>query len=94
MTSLPQSIRQAWEDHDGPAILATVNEEGLPNIIYVICVAVFGDDRFVIADNYFDKTRKNVLLGGNGSLLFRDKQGKAYQVKGESGILHKWRGIR
>ena len=81
MASLPTSVREAWEDRDGPAILATVSPEGLPNIIYVGCVGAFGEDRLVVADNYFDKTRKNLLNGGKGSLLFRCKKGKAYQVK-------------
>jgi len=82
MTSLPESVRRAWEDRDDPVILATVDENGVPNIIYVTCVAMYGDDRLVVADNYFDKTRKNVLRGGTGSMLFRDRQGKTYQVKG------------
>lgn len=83
MTRLPESVRNAWEDRDDPAILATVDENGAPNIIYVTCVGMYGDDRLVVADNYFDKTRKNVLRGGTGSMLFRDKQGKTYQAKGK-----------
>ena len=82
MASLPESVRQAWKDRDGPVILATVSQDGTPNIIYATCVGVFGDDRLVVADNYFDKTRKNLLVGGKGSLLFRSKAGKAYQAKG------------
>ena len=82
MALLPTSVRQAWEDCDGPAILATVSPEGLPNIIYVGCIGAFGEDRLLVADNYFDKTRKNLLNGGKGALLFRGKNGKAYQVKG------------
>ncbi len=82
MTALPDSIRQAWEDRDGPVILATVSPDGVPNIIYASCVGAFGEDRLVVADNYFDKTRRNLLGGGKGSLLFRSKDGKAYQVKG------------
>jgi len=82
MTSLPEGVRQAWENRDGPVILATVGENGAPNIIYVTCVGVLGDDRIVVADNYFDKTRKNLLRGCKGSMLFRDKKGKAYQIKG------------
>jgi len=82
MTSLPENVRQAWEDRDGPVILATVGENGAPNIIYVTCVGVLGDDRIVVADNYFDKTRKNLLRGCKGAILFRDKKGKAYQIKG------------
>jgi len=82
MIVLPDSVREAWEDRDGPMILATVSPEGVPNIIYVGCVGAFGEDRLVVADNYFHKTRKNLLNGGKGSLLFRSKKGKAYQVKG------------
>ena len=83
MASLPTSVREAREDRDGPVILATLSPEGLPNIIYVGSVGAFGEDRLVVADNYFDKTRKNLLNGGKGSLLFRCKKGKAYQVKGK-----------
>ncbi|MFW6106693.1 MAG: pyridoxamine 5'-phosphate oxidase family protein [bacterium] len=81
MRALPDSVRQAWEDRDGPVILPTVSPEGIPNIIYATCVAAFGEDRLVVADNYFDKTRRNLLTGDKGSLLFR-KKGKEYQVKG------------
>jgi len=82
MAFLPESVRQAWEDRDGPVILATVSTDGAPNIIYATCVGAFSNDRLVVADNYFDKTRKNLLTGGKGALLFRSKKGKAYQVKG------------
>lgn len=85
MASLPDSVRQAWENREGPAILATVTPEGVPNIIYVAAIsAIFspGDDRLVVADNYFDKTRKNILAGSPGAMLFMDTEGKACQVKG------------
>jgi len=82
MTSLTNDVRQAWNDRDGPVILATVDADGTPNIIYATCVSAFGDDRLVVADNYFDKTRKNLLRGGKGALLFMTKDGKAYQAKG------------
>ena len=82
MMSLPLSVRQAWEDRDGPVILATVGTDGVPNIIYVGCVGAFGEDRLVVAGNYLDKTRKNLLSGGKGALLFRSSDGKVFQVKG------------
>lgn len=82
MPSLPESVRQAWEKRDGPVILATVSPDGIPNIIYVTCVGAFGDDRLVVADNYFDKTRRDIVAGAKGALLFRSQTGKAYQVKG------------
>lgn len=82
MSALTQNIREAWDNRDGPVILATVSRDGRPNIIYATCVGIFGDDRLVVADNFFNKTRQNLLLGCKGALLFRSKDGKAYQVKG------------
>ncbi len=82
MATIRRIVRDAWEDHDGPAILATVSGEGIPNIIYVGSVSIFGEDRFVVADNYFDKTRRNIQEGCRGALLFLDKKGKSYQIKG------------
>ena len=82
MAALPKIVREAWENHEGPAILTTVSEEGIPNVIYVTCVGSYSDDQLVVADNFFDKTRKNVLNGCRGAMLFMTKDGKAYQVKG------------
>ena len=82
MGALPQNVREAWENRDGPVILATVSKDGVPNIIYASCVGIFGNDRLVVADNFFNKTRQNMLPGCKGAILFRDKNGKAYQVKG------------
>ena len=82
MSALPQNVRKAWDNRDGPVILATVNKDCVPNIIYVTCVGIFGDDRLVVADNFFNKTRQNLLQGCKGAMLFCTKDGKAYQAKG------------
>lgn len=81
--AIPGTVREAWENREGPVVLATVDSDGVPNIIYATCVNVFGDDRLVVADNYFDKTRRNLQGGAKvGAILFLDKSGKAYQAKG------------
>ena len=82
MASLPEAVRNAWEDRDGPVVLATIDDVGTPNIIYATCVSIFGTDKLVVADNFFNKTRANILAGSKGSLLFITKEKKAYQVKG------------
>jgi predicted pyridoxine 5'-phosphate oxidase superfamily flavin-nucleotide-binding protein len=83
LTILPETVSQAWEERKGPVILTTVNEEGMPNAIYVGCVRKFSEDKLVVADNRFNKTRANILAGSKGSILFRAQDGRAYQVKGE-----------
>lgn len=84
MPALPEEAGKAWNERQGPVILATVSKDGVPNIIYATCVARYGDDRLVVADNYFSKTRDNLLKGAaTGALLFITGAGKAYQVKGK-----------
>lgn len=82
MTQLPEIVSQAWEDKEGPIVLTTVDAEGTPNSIYATCVRKAGEDTFVVADNFFNKTRANILAGSKGALLFITAEGKAYQVKG------------
>jgi predicted pyridoxine 5'-phosphate oxidase superfamily flavin-nucleotide-binding protein len=82
MSALPSSVSKAWDKRKGPVILTTVDNNGVPNAIYAACVSKFSEDSIVIADNYFDKTRKNILAGSKGSILFITKDGKAFQIKG------------
>ncbi len=83
MSKLPDDVCKAWDNHEGPVILTTVDEKNIPNAIYVTCVRKYGDDTLVIADNYFFKTRANILAGCQAALLFITKEGKSYQIKGK-----------
>lgn len=82
MTVLPDVLLAAWEQRNGPIVLTTVDPAGVPNAIYASCVRKNDDGTFVVADNYFDKTRANILAGSKASLLFITHERKAYQLKG------------
>ncbi len=82
MITIPESVRTAWDDHEGPIVLTSVDAAGVPNAIYATCVQEYGDNTVVVADNYFKKTRANILAGSRGSLLFLTKAGKSFQLKG------------
>ena len=82
MKNIPESVQIAWASREGPAVLATVGVDGQPNAIYVNSVRGFGDDTLVVADNYFHKTRANILAGSKGALVFLTKERKSYQFKG------------
>jgi predicted pyridoxine 5'-phosphate oxidase superfamily flavin-nucleotide-binding protein len=82
MAALPKSVVDAWEKRNGPVVLTTVDGDGTPNSIYATCVSMFDDETIVIADNYFDKTKKNILAGSKVSLLFITGENKAFQIKG------------
>jgi len=82
MSALPELVAKAWEDRQGPIILTTVGEDGTPNSIYASCVSLYGKDTVVVADNYFNKTKTNILAGSKGTLLFITKENKSFQLKG------------
>jgi len=82
MPVLPEIVSQAWDRRHGPIVLATVDSAGRPNIIYATCVRRYGEDKIVIADNYFSKTQANILAGSKGALLLITDDHKAYQIKG------------
>ena len=82
MSALPDTASKAWDDRQGPVVLTTVDESGRPNAIYASCVKKYSENTLVVADNYFSKTRANILRGSKGALLFITKDGKAFQIKG------------
>ncbi|MCK5782874.1 MAG: pyridoxamine 5'-phosphate oxidase family protein [Desulfobacterales bacterium] len=82
MSKLPKIVNEAWINREERTIFTTVDEDDIPNSVYITCTARYGEDLIVIADNYFDKTRKNIFSGSKGSVLFITKDGKAYQAKG------------
>ena len=77
MATIPEQVSQAWEKREGPIVLATVDGDGTPNAIWATCVALYGKDRVVIADNYFDKTRRNLQAGCRGADPGRNGSGEA-----------------
>jgi len=82
MNKIPQNVLTAWENHVGPVIFTTVNQNNIPNSVYATCVSCDGKNRFLVADNYFEKTRSNIQSGSQGSFLFITGEDKAYQIKG------------
>ena len=82
MAKLPKIVSEAWEKRIPAVVLTTISEEGIANSIYASCVSKYDEETLVVADNYFDKTRKNILSGSKGVLLFITEDNKAYQIKG------------
>jgi uncharacterized protein len=87
MTVLPETVSIAWEDREGPVVLATVDKNGNPNAIYANSVSKYNEEMIVIADNYFSKTLENIQSGSKGSVLFLTSEKKSYQIKGKISYL-------
>lgn len=81
MAKLPEEVRKAIGKQDVFPI-ATCSSEGVPNVVYVAYLKVMNDEAVLIADNYFDKTRSNILSNPKMSFVVRDKDKGSFQVKG------------
>lgn len=75
-------VVQAWENREGPAVFVTVDAAKTPNVIYVGEIHYVPSEGFIVADNYFCKTRANIQNGTKGAILFLTKDRKSFQVKG------------
>lgn len=82
MIVIPKLVCNAWDDRIKEVVFSTVDHNGVPNSIYVRSVSKYNESLIVIADNYFNKTRKNILEGSKASVLFITNEGKSYQLKG------------
>ena len=82
MSALPEAVTDAWDDREPFVVLTTVSKDGVPNSIYVGVVDHYEDRTFFIANNYFSKTKQNILDGGQAALLFMTRRMKSYQFKG------------
>ncbi|OQY33051.1 MAG: pyridoxamine 5'-phosphate oxidase [Spirochaetaceae bacterium 4572_59] len=67
-----------------PTCIATASKDGVPNVVYITYLKALDDETILIADNKFDKTRKN--LDDNPVLSFTvldPDTKKSYQIKGK-----------
>ena len=83
MVKIPEEVKVAI-DKTSPICLATVNDEYIPNIIYVTFLKYINDTTVVIADNKLAKTKNNILSNSNLSFVVLDSETKkSYQLKGK-----------
>ena len=82
MVALPLQVCNAWDVRQDAVVFSTADINGVPNSIYVRSVFRYSESIIVIADNYFDKTRRNLLAGSKACILFITNEGKSYQLKG------------
>ena len=79
---ITENLKKEWENREKAIVLTTVSSAGVPNSIYATCNALYNDDTILVANNYFDKTLKNIENGGVVTVLFITTEGKSYQIKG------------
>ena len=83
MTQLTDEIKKAISQQDFFPV-ATCNQNGIPNVIYIKYLKVIDDNTVLIADNYFCKTRDNIANNGKIAFVVLNSDKGSYQIKGTS----------
>jgi len=81
MAQLTDEIKKAISKQDVFPV-ATSNQEQIPNVVYITYLKVIDDQTVLIADNYLNKTRDNILSNGKIAFVVRDDEKGSFQIKG------------
>jgi len=79
MVKVPDNIREAFTEQK-VIPMATVNGDGVPNVIYVAVWWWEGDETLCVVNNYLKKTLANIRENGRVSFVCYGKGG-SYQIK-------------
>ena len=81
MARLPKEVIEAIDKQDVFPV-ATCSSEEMPNVVYITYLKVINDETVLIADNYLQKTRQNILQHPKIAFVVRDEKKGSFQVKG------------
>ena len=82
MKDIPKEFDIAWDEREPNAVLTTIDANGIPNSVWVLCLHRLNKRKIQIANNSLNKTLANIKTNPYGALLFLASDRRAYQVKG------------
>ena len=81
MAQLSEAVKKAISKQEIFPV-ATSNQNQIPNVVYIKYLKAIDDQTVLIADNYLNKTRDNILNNGKIAFVVRDEEKGSYQIKG------------
>jgi len=81
MAQLPKMVKDAIDKQDVFPV-ATCSRDRTANVIYIKFLKVIDDETVLMADNYFNKTRDNILSNPKVAFVVRDDEKGSFQIKG------------
>jgi predicted pyridoxine 5'-phosphate oxidase superfamily flavin-nucleotide-binding protein len=81
MAQLTDAVKKAISKQEIFPV-ATSDQDKNPNVIYIKYLKLVDDQTVLIADNYLNKTRDNILNNGRIAFAVRDDEKGSYQIKG------------
>ena len=88
MVKIPIRVRKTIAQ-GRPFSLATSTKKGKPNVIYVGYLKLINAETVLIADNFFKKTKNNLLQNNQLAFAVLDEKAGSYQIKGRAEYLTK-----
>lgn len=82
MATMPPPVMEKFADTEAAKFMATVGEDGLPNVVPILSVMPFGEETLVFVDIMMNKTKKNLLANKKVAVSVLTREGISYQVKG------------
>jgi len=81
MAKLSEAVKNAIAKQEVFPV-ATSHGDGTPNVVYIKYLKIVDDETVLIADNYLNKTRDNILDNGKIAFVVLDEEKGSFQVKG------------
>lgn len=81
MVQLTDEVKKAISNQDTFPV-ATSSQDGVPNVVYISYLKVIDDQMVLIADNFLNKTRDNILSNGKIAFTVLDEKKGSFQIKG------------
>jgi uncharacterized protein len=81
MAQLPDAVKKAISKQEVFPV-ATSNQGQIPNVVYITYLKVIDNQTVLIADNYLNKTRDNILSNGKIAFVVLDEEKGSFQIKG------------
>jgi len=81
MAQLSQAVKNAISKQDVFPV-ATSHSDRMPNVVYIKYLKVVDDETVLMADNYLNKTRDNILDNGKIAFVVLDEDKGSFQIKG------------
>ncbi len=83
MVKMPPKVFERFMDLETIKFLATVDDEGKPNVVYILSMIAIDDETLAFADLALNKTKKNLLSNGRCAVAVLANGEVQYQVKGK-----------
>ena len=83
MVKMPQQVMEKFNDLTAVKCMATVDENGNPNVVPITSIVAVDPETLMFADIMMWKTKRNLLKNGKVACTVLTKDNVSYQCKGK-----------